>query len=91
MPIASNIFSQRTGARTWDMTIVGIIKPKKPQMDTNFMVFQYGYFDETRSFGKDQIGWMVLQTNSSSENDRVAKAIDARLSAGMMKTAGTTL
>ena len=35
----------------------------KPQVDTNFMVFQYAYFDETRSFGKDQIGWMVLQTD----------------------------
>ena len=27
------------------------------------MVFQYDYFDETRSFGKDTIGWMVLQTD----------------------------
>ena len=25
LPIASNIFSQKNGARTWDMTIVGII------------------------------------------------------------------
>src|SRR5262249_31666404 len=40
------------------------------------MVFPYAYFDETRSFGKDQIGWMVLQTTSASLNDRVAKAID---------------
>ena len=90
VPIASNIFSQRNGARTWDMTIVGIIKPKKPQMDTNFMVFQYGYFDETRSFGKDQIGWMVLQTNASSENDKVAKAIDASFANSSYETATDT-
>jgi len=90
VPIASNIFSQRNGARTWDMTIVGIIKPKKPQMDTNFMVFQYSYFDETRSFGKDQIGWMVLQTNASSENDKVAKAIDASFANSSYETATDT-
>ena len=78
VPIASNIFSQRNGARTWDMTIVGIIKPKKPQMDTNFMVFQYGYFDETRSFGKDQIGWMVLQTNVAV-GERQGRQGDRRL------------
>jgi len=76
IPISSNIFSQKNGARTWDFTIVGIIKRRTPQLDTNFMVFQYDYFDETRSFGKDTIGWMTLQTTSPSANDQVAKAID---------------
>jgi putative ABC transport system permease protein len=41
------------------------------------MWFQYDYFDETRSFGKDTIGWLVLQTANPADNDRVAKAIDA--------------
>jgi putative ABC transport system permease protein len=90
VPIASNIFSQRNGSRTWDMTIVGIFKPKTPQMDTNFMVFHYGYFDETRSFGKDQIGWMVLQTTSPSVNDKVAKAIDASFANSSYETATDT-
>ena len=62
MPISSNIFSQKNGARTWDFDIVGIFTRKKPQTDTNFMVFQHDYFDETRSFGKDMIGWMALRT-----------------------------
>lgn len=90
VPIASNIFSQRNGSRTWDMTIVGIMKAKTPQMDTNFMVFQYGYFDETRAFGKDQIGWMVLQTTSPSMNDKVAKAIDASFANSSYETATDT-
>lgn len=90
VPIASNIFSQRNGSRTWDMTIVGIMKAKTPQMDTNFMVFHYGYFDETRSFGKDQIGWMVLQTTSPSVNDKVAKAIDASFANSSYETATDT-
>src|SRR5262249_50676639 len=50
IPISSNIFSQKNGSRTWDMTILGILTAKKPEFDTNFMVFQYAYFDETRSF-----------------------------------------
>jgi putative ABC transport system permease protein len=76
IPISSNIFSQRSGSRTWDFTIVGTFAGRKPENDTNFMVFQYPYFDETRSFQKDTIGWMVLQTTSPSRNDRVAKTID---------------
>jgi putative ABC transport system permease protein len=90
VPIGSNIFSQRNGSRTWDMTIVGIMKAKTQQMDTNFMAFQYGYFDETRSFGKDQIGWMVLQTTSPSVNNKVAKAIDASFANSPYETATDT-
>jgi putative ABC transport system permease protein len=90
VPIASNIFSQKSGARSWDFTIVGIFTPRKPQVDTNFMVFQYAYFDETRSFGKDMIGWMVLQTTSSTANDRVSKAIDAMFANSFYETATDT-
>jgi putative ABC transport system permease protein len=77
VPIASNIFSQRSGGHTWDFTIVGIMKGKTEKTAADVMWFQYDYFDETRSFGKDTIGWLVLQTASPAENDGVAKAIDA--------------
>jgi putative ABC transport system permease protein len=77
VPIASNIFSQRSGGHTWDFTIAGIVKGKAEHVDTNFLLFQYAYFDETRSFGKDTIGWLILQTKSPENNDRVAKTIDA--------------
>ncbi len=80
IPISSNIFSQKNGTHSWDFTIVGIFTARTPQMDTNFMVFQYDYFDETRSFGKDTIGWMVLRTGSAALNDRVAKAVDQMFS-----------
>jgi putative ABC transport system permease protein len=90
VPIASNIFSQKSGARSWDFNIVGIIKARKPQVDTNYMVFQYAYFDETRSFGKDMIGWMALQTTSPSLNDQVSKAIDAMFANSFYETATDT-
>jgi putative ABC transport system permease protein len=90
VPIASNIFSQKSGSRSWDFTIVGTFTPKKAQIDTNFMVFQYAYFDETRSFGKDTIGWMVLQTNSASLNERVAKTIDGMFANSFYETSTDT-
>ncbi len=76
VPIMSNIFSQKNGSRTWDFSVVGIFKGRNEQVDSNFMVFHYAYFDETRSFGKDTIGWLALNTTSPSANDRVAKTID---------------
>lgn len=77
VPLQSNIFSQTSGGHTWDFTIAGIVKGKAAHVDTNFLLFQYAYFDETRSFGKDTIGWIILQTTSPENNDRVAKTIDA--------------
>ena len=54
------------------------------------MLFQYDYFDETRSFGKDMIGWMVLQTTSPSVNDQVAKAIDQMFANSSYETSTDT-
>jgi putative ABC transport system permease protein len=54
------------------------------------MLFQYAYFDETRSFGKDTIGWLILQTNSPETNDRVAKTIDAMFANSSAETSTDT-
>lgn len=90
VPIMSNIFSQKNGSRTWDFTIVGTLAGRKPNIDTNFMVFQYQYFNETQSFGRDFIGWMALNTSSPSANDRVAKAIDEMFANSLHETSTDT-
>jgi putative ABC transport system permease protein len=90
IPIASNIFSQKNGAHSWDFTIIGLFGAKKPQIDTNFMLFQYDYFDETRSFGKDTVGWLVLRTTSPALNDQVIRSIDAMFANSSYETATDT-
>jgi len=90
VPIASSIFTQKNGSRSWDFTVVGIFTGKKPEVDTNFMVFQYDYFNETRSFGKDQIGWITLRTASPALNDRLARTIDQMFANSPYETATDT-
>lgn len=90
VPIMSNIFTQRNGSRTWDFTIVGAFAARKPNVDTNFMVLQYEYFNETQNLGRDLIGWMALNTSSPSENDRVAKAIDQQFANSLYETSTDT-
>ena len=90
VPIASNIFSQRSGGHTWDFTIAGIVKAKVEHVDTNFVLFQYDYFDETRSFGKDTIGWLILQTSAPENNDRVVKTIDSMFANSTAETSTDT-
>jgi putative ABC transport system permease protein len=90
VPMGSNIFTQKNGSHTWDMTIVGIGRPTSPRVDTNFMMFQYAYFNETRSFDKDTIGWILLTTTSPAINDRVMKTIDAMFANSPYETATDT-
>jgi putative ABC transport system permease protein len=90
IPISSNIFSQKSGTHTWDFTIVGTFAGRTPLNDSNFMVLQYAYFDETRSFGKDFLGWMALRTTSPAVNDRVSKTIDDMFANSPYETATDT-
>jgi putative ABC transport system permease protein len=90
VPIMSNIFTQKNGSRTWDFTLVGTFAARKANVDTNFMVLQYEYFNETQNFGRDLIGWMALNTSSPSENDRVAKAIDQMFANSLYETSTDT-
>src|SRR5262249_37996945 len=46
--------------------------------------------DESRSFGKDTIGWMVLRTTSPALNDQVAKVIDQGFANSSAETATDT-
>jgi putative ABC transport system permease protein len=90
VPIASKMFVQKSGSRTWDFTIVGIFRSKKPELDTNFMLVQYDYFNETRASGKDEIGWMVLRTMAPTLNDSVVKLIDQTFANSPYETATDT-
>jgi putative ABC transport system permease protein len=54
------------------------------------MIFQYEYFDETRSFSKDMIGWMVLRTASPEVNDRVVQTIDQMFANSSYETSTDT-
>jgi len=76
IPISSSIYTQKNGPRTWDFTIVGSFTARVPQANTNIMLMGYSYFNETRSFGKDLISWLMLRTTSTAVNERVTNAID---------------
>jgi putative ABC transport system permease protein len=40
-------------------------------------MFQYEYFKETRDVGGDTVGWMILKTADTKENERIMRDIDA--------------
>lgn len=90
IPLSSNIYSKEDGSHTWDMNIVGIFDGSKAQVDTNYMVFHYEYFNEARTFDKDMMGWLAIQTRDAAENDAVIKKVDALFANSQHETRTTT-
>jgi len=58
-------------------TIEGIFTGTDPQTDTTYLLMHHEYLNESRSFAKDTLGWLVVTTQSQSMNEEVAQAVDA--------------
>ena len=76
IPVNSNIFSQNDGRTDWDFDVSAIYTGEDPQTDTNSVYFHYEYFNETKSFGKDYVGWLGVRTTSPDLNEKVIHDID---------------
>ena len=87
IPISSNIYIKPDGGRALDMRVVGIFTGAKPTDPTTALYFNYEYLNESRTFGRDQIGTIGVVTASPDLNDTVAKAIDARFANSPYETA----
>lgn len=76
IPISSNIFSNKAGGQSWDFDVVAIYDGPTAQADTVSVYFHYEYFNESRTFGKDNLGFIAIRTVDPDVNDKVIKAVD---------------
>lgn len=79
LPLQSTIFFQKaTGTKAWEFEISGTFKGESDAVVTNYLVLHYDYFMEAQSWGGDYVGWIIVKTEDSSQNDIVMKAIDSQ-------------
>lgn len=76
IPLSSNIFSQADGSSVWDVQIEAIYTVED-KFDDTIVLLHYDYFNESRSFGNDMVGWLVIKTAAPELNDSVIAAVDA--------------
>ncbi len=76
VPIISNIYSNKAGGSSWDFDIAAIYKGIKPAVDTTSVYFHYEYFNESVTFGNDEIGFINVRTESPKLNEMVIQRID---------------
>ena len=88
IPLRSNIFNNSDGTRVWQMTISGIYESTNG--DTQSLYFHHDYLDESRTFNRDLIGWIVVRLNDPNQAVDVAKRIDALFANSSTETKTST-
>lgn len=78
IPLRSNIFTRVDGSEAWSFRLVAIFEPPPNSTQGNSAIIRYDYFNEAIALGRDRISWIAFLTASTTDNDRVANAIDAR-------------
>lgn len=86
IPMFSNIYSHKDGGNSWTFNVVGLIEGKDKDTPTANVIMHYDYFNETITFGQDNIGWMVVRTASPDLNDAVAERIDTQFANSQAET-----
>ncbi len=76
IPLKSNIFSQKDGRDFWEFTVSGIFTNAEDEAGDQYIFFHYDYFNESRSFGTDFVGQLIVEVKDTSQVDQTAQAID---------------
>jgi len=88
VPIRSNIFTNSDGTQVWQMKIMGIYQATNG--DTQTLYFHHEYLDESRTFNRDQIGWIVTRLDDPNQAAAVAKKVDALFANSSTETKTST-
>jgi putative ABC transport system permease protein len=74
IPMRSNIFTNKNGGNVWDMKIAGIYDATNADQS---IYFHYEYFNESRTFGRDEIGMVSVRLQDPDKAAEVSQKIDA--------------
>jgi putative ABC transport system permease protein len=75
IPLKSNIYRRKDGGAVWPVHLAAIYHADNADPNTIFL--HYDYFNESVSFGRDSIGWVIIQLSDPSAGPRVAAAVDS--------------
>jgi putative ABC transport system permease protein len=77
IPLTSDIWSKQDGNFTWEMNISGIYGTKDNLGDQSSILMRYDYFNESRAYSKDTVGWYVVKITDPQHAPAIAAKIDA--------------
>ena len=74
IPMRSNAYRKQDGGDTWEVTISAIYHVEDG--DNSSVYIHYDYFNESRSFNRDQIGWVVMRIDDPNRGPEISRQID---------------
>jgi putative ABC transport system permease protein len=86
--LRSNIFTNSNGTTSWDFNVSGIFDAGNG--DRSSVYFHYKYFNESRTFGKDSIGYVVLRIDDPDRAPEIAAKVDAMFANSSTETKTAT-
>jgi putative ABC transport system permease protein len=89
IPIQGTIWRTANGS-AWEFTIDGIYEAGKPGTDTTQMFFQYDYLNESRTIGRDFVGWYVVRVAEPSAAADIATRLDTHFANSANETKTST-
>jgi putative ABC transport system permease protein len=88
IPVRSNIFTNSDGTQVWQMKVMGIYQATNGDLQT--LYFHHEYLDESRTFGKGQIGWIVIRVDDPNQSAEIARKVDALFANSSTETKTST-
>ena len=78
IPLQATIWPKSDGTNAWEFDLVGLIdgKDEDAKQQAQLFLFHYDYFNEARQFGKDYVGWYVVQVKDPTQSALMAQRID---------------
>ncbi len=91
IPIGSTIWPTSDGSYGWEFVLEAVYDDGDPaNTNEQQFFFHYEYFNETRQFGKDLIGWYTVKISDPENAEEMAAAIDALFANSPTETKTTT-
>jgi putative ABC transport system permease protein len=89
IPMRSNIFTRKDGGgNVWPLKIAGIYTASNG--DNQSVYLHYDYFNESRAFGRDTIGMVVVRLQNKDDSARIASQIDGMFANSSTETKTAT-
>jgi putative ABC transport system permease protein len=88
LPIRSDLFRRTDGSDAWQMKVAGIFD--QGDSDAQGIYFHYDYFNESRSMGRDYVGWYIVKIDNPDNATKIGAAIDAQFANSSAETKTTT-
>jgi putative ABC transport system permease protein len=79
IPLASNIYPQKNGSKSWAFDLVGIYDgttEDTKKLAQNVFI-NHDYFDEANAFGKGRANFFILKLADGNQAETISKTVDA--------------